>query len=515
MEEVISRTRWMRRRHIEVHISSDGIAVLRRNLFPGFGQQTELVRWQEVAGASAEAVRRGGHLHIARRDGAPDLVVKELIAEQAAWAASLITDELQYRARRADPVMSNPLPVGEIPDVAKRLVAAGDGAIPAVVDFLLVQGVFHGASDVHLEPSHRALRIRYRIDGMLDDIVTLETEVTDRVLARLKLLANLAVFRKDVPQEGRVVTDVQGRSVDLRVSVLPTLHGEKAVVRIFDSAKALFRLDQLGMSPEVESQFISLLARPQGAILLTGPANSGKTTTLYAAINHIHERRRGLASIVTVEDPVEYDLGMVSQTQVNPAVGLTFASGLRTVLRQDPEVIMVGEIRDAETAEIAIRAGLTGHLILSTAHARSAAGVFARLIDIGMEPFLVASAVTAVVAQRLVRTLCPDCSHPEGPSSDLLAQVGLREPPAGARFRMGKGCQACRGTGYRGRTGVFHLLPMSSPLRDLVMGRLSAQDLERRAAQVAPGSLLQAGIEKAAQGVTSLEEVSRVIGPED
>jgi len=515
MEEIISRTRWLRRRHVEVHIASDGVGVLQRNLFPRLGQQTELIRWDEITGASAEPAGRGRRLHIARRDGAPDLVVGGLIAEQAAWAASLITDEVENRARRADPVMSNSVPIAEIPEVAKRLVAEGDGAIPAVVDFLLVQGVFHEASDVHFEPSYRALRMRYRIDGILDDIVTLEADVTDQLLARLKLLANLAVFRKDVPQEGRVVIDVQGRSVDLRVSVLPTLHGEKAVVRIFDSARALRPLDQLGMSPEVENQFASLLARPQGVLLLTGPANSGKTTTLYAAIDHIHERRRGLTSIVTVEDPVEYDLGLVSQTQVNPTAGLTFASGLRTVLRQDPEVIMLGEIRDAETAEIAIRAGLTGHLILSTAHARSAAGVFARLIDIGLEPFLVASAVTAVVGQRLVRMLCPECSHPERPSHELLAQVGLSEPPAGGRFRVARGCQACRGSGYRGRTGVFHLLPMSSALRDLVMSRLSAQELERRAAEITPGSLLQAGIGKAAQGVTSLEEIARVIGLED
>ncbi|UCC69540.1 MAG: type II/IV secretion system protein, partial [Armatimonadota bacterium] len=359
------------------------------------------------------------------------------------------------------------------------------------------------------------LRVRYRIDGLLADVAELDAALTDPVLARLKLLANLAMFRSDVPQEGRVVIELQGRSVDLRVSVLPTLHGEKAVVRIFDSANALRPLDQLGMTSGLQEQFASLLSRPQGAILLTGRANSGKTTTLYAAVQHIHGQRRGLSSIVTVEDPVEYDLGIVSQTQVNPVAGLTFAAGLRTVLRQDPEVIMLGEIRDLETAEIAIRAGLTGHLVLSTAHARSAAGVFARLLDMGLEPFLVTSSVSAVIAQRLVRTLCPDCTTASAPTADALARVGLREAPAGARFRAATGCEACRGSGYRGRTGVFHLLPMNNALRDLVMARLPAQELEQRAAQVAPGSLLEAGVQKATEGVTSLDEVARVIGPED
>jgi type II secretory ATPase GspE/PulE/Tfp pilus assembly ATPase PilB-like protein len=438
-----------------------------------------------------------------------------LIAEQADWAAVLITDEIERRARRADPIMRSQVPPGELPGAVDKLIASGDGAIPALVDLLLVQGVFHSASDVHFEPYHRELRVRFRIDGILEDIAALDAGLTGAVLARLKLLANLALFRRDVPQEGRVVIDLEDRSVDFRVSVLPTLHGEKAVVRIFDSATALRKLGELGMAPDVQEEYVSLLARPQGTILLTGPANSGKTTTLYASIQHIHEQRRGLASIVTVEDPVEYDLGLVSQTQVNPTAGLTFASGLRTVLRQDPEVIMVGEIRDAETAEIAVRAGLTGHLVLSTAHARSAAGVFARLLDMGIEPFLVTSSVSAVVAQRLVRTVCPDCAQEDHPSADLLARAGLREIPAGARFTIGKGCDACRQTGYRGRTGVFHLLPMSSELRDLVMARLPAQELEQKAAQAAPGSLLTAGVQKAAEGITSLAEVVRVIGPED
>jgi len=515
MDEIITRTRWFRRRHVELHISDSGVTVLSRNLLPGFGETTELVRWDEMLAAEAEPAGRAKGLRISRRDGKPDVIVSGLIAEQSEWAARLMADELDRRARRADPVMHNAVPAPEIPDKIEELVASGDGAIPAVVDFLLAQGVFHQASDVHFEPYHRVLRVRYRIDGLLEDVVELDAALTDPLLARLKLLANLAMFRSDVPQEGRVVIELQGRSVDLRVSVLPTLHGEKAVVRIFDSANALRPLDQLGMSPDVQEQFVSLLSRPQGAILLTGPANSGKTTTLYAAIQHIHDHRRGLASIVTVEDPVEYDLGIVSQTQVNPVAGLTFATGLRTVLRQDPEVIMLGEIRDLETAEIAIRAGLTGHLVLSTAHARSAAGVFARLLDIGLEPFLVTSSVSAVVAQRLVRTLCPDCAADSTPTSDSLARLGLREVPPGARLRIPNGCDACRGTGYRGRTGVFHLLPMNNALRQLVMARLPAQELERKAAQVAPGSLLEAGAQRAIDGTTSVEEIARVIGPED
>jgi type II secretory ATPase GspE/PulE/Tfp pilus assembly ATPase PilB-like protein len=411
--------------------------------------------------------------------------------------------------------MHEPVVVKGIGQKAREIAASGDGGIPAVVDFLLIQGVLHRASDVHFEPYHRVLKVRYRIDGLLEEVAELEAGLIEPALARLKLMADLAMFRRDVPQEGRVVVDTQGRAVDLRVSVLPTLHGEKAVVRIFDSANALRPLSALGMTSEVREHFISLLSRPQGTILLTGPANSGKTTTLYAAVRHLHEERRGLSSMVTVEDPVEYDLGMVSQTQVNPVAGLTFAAGLRTVLRQDPEVIMLGEIRDVETAEIAIGAGLTGHLVLSTAHARSAAGVFARLLDMGLEPFLVTSSMSAVIAQRLVRTLCPDCAIAAVPSAALLARVGMSAVPQGARFRGPKGCAFCRGTGYQGRTGIFHLLPMDDRLRDLVMARLPAQELEQKAAGVAPGSLLQAGIDAAADGTTSLEEVARVVGPED
>ena len=515
MDEIISRTRWFRRRHVELHVSDSGVALLCRNLLPGLGESTELLKWDEILRAEAEPAGRGRRLRISRRDGKPDLIVRDLIAEQAEWAARLIADEVDRRSRRADPIMHNLMPVAEIPDKARELAASGDGSIPAVIDFLLIQGVLHRASDVHFEPYHRVLRMRYRIDGLLEDIVELDADLTDPLLARLKLLANLAMFRRDVPQEGRVVIELQARSVDLRVSVLPTLHGEKAVVRIFDSASALRPLPELGMSRQLQDRFAQLLSRPQGTVLLTGPANSGKTTTLYAAIQHIHEHRRGLASIVTVEDPVEYDLGIVSQTQVNPTAGLTFAAGLRTVLRQDPEVIMLGEIRDAETAEIAIRAGLTGHLVLSTAHARSAAGVFARLLDMGLEPFLVTSSVSAVMAQRLVRTLCPDCAKASAPTPELLSRVGLAEAPANAQFRAAVGCTACRGTGYRGRTGVFYLLPMNRNLRDLVMARLPAQELERRAAEVVPGSLLEAGVRKAMEGTTSLEEIARVIGPED
>lgn len=515
MEEIISRTRWLRRRHVEVHIAAEGVGVVQRQLFPRFGGRSELLRWEEIAAAEAEVVGRRRRLRISRRNGGADVTVTDLIAEQAGWAATLITDELEVRARRADPVMQEAVPTAEIQQATEKLVASGDGAVPAVVDFLIVQGVLHCASDVHFEPFHHKLRVRYRIDGMLEDVASLDAELTDSLLARMKLLANLTLFRRDIPQEGRVVIDVQDRSVDLRVSVLPTLHGEKAVVRIFDSKTALRPLDQLGMSAEVEEQFASLLARPQGTILLTGPANSGKTTTLYAALQHIHERRRGLSSILTVEDPVEYDLGVVSQTQVNAAAGLTFAAGLRTVLRQDPEVIMLGEVRDAETAEIAIRAGLTGHLVLSTAHAGSAAGVFARLIDMELEPFLVASSITCVMAQRLVRTVCPSCAQAAPPSPEVLAQVGLSEPPEGAKFVEGKGCESCRGTGYLGRTGVFHLLPMSDAMRDLVMARPPAQEFERRAARLSPGSLREAGLRQAAEGVTTLEEIARVINRED
>jgi type II secretory ATPase GspE/PulE/Tfp pilus assembly ATPase PilB-like protein len=328
----------------------------------------------------------------------------------------------------------------------------------------------------------------------------------------MKVIGGMITYRGDVPQEGRSTATVAGRTVDARLSILPTIHGEKATVRLFDPQLAVMPIDQLGMTPEDAALFLELLSRPQGTLLLTGPAGAGKTTTLYSALAHIHEQRRSLASICTIEDPVEHDLGIVSQTETDEQAGLTFASGLRTILRQDPEIIMIGEIRDHETAAIAVQAGLTGHLILSTVHARSAAGVFARLIDIGVEPFLVASSVTAVVAQRLVRKVCEACAQPAQPDPELLRRVGL-EP--GTSVRAGSGCAQCGRTGYRGRTGVFQVLPVDATLRQLVMRGLPIAELEGEVERLGVASLRRQALAKVAAGVTTPDEVLRVLGAVD
>jgi len=296
--------------------------------------------------------------------------------------------------------------------------------------------------------------------------------------------------------------------VDVRTTLLPTLHGEKAVLRLFDPGRSVIRLGDLGMADATQKAWEELLQQPQGMLLLTGPSNHGKTTTLYASLQFLHENRRDLSNLCTVEDPVEYDLRVVNQTQVNHAAGLTFAAGLRTVLRQDPEVIMIGEIRDEETAEIALRAGLTGHLILSTVHAPSAAGVFARLVDLGCPPFLVASAVSGVLAQRLIRTICPECRQAAPPPADLLARWGL--DASEGEWSRGAGCSACGGSGYRGRTGVFQLLRVNEAVREGVLAGQTTGELERLAG--ADAALREDAVAKAAAGVTTLEEVARVLG---
>jgi type II secretory ATPase GspE/PulE/Tfp pilus assembly ATPase PilB-like protein len=296
--------------------------------------------------------------------------------------------------------------------------------------------------------------------------------------------------------------------VDVRVSMLPTLHGEKAVLRLFDPSRRLLDLDELGMSGAIRDRWRALLEQPQGLLLLTGPSNHGKTTTMYASLSHLHASRRDLSNLCTVEDPVEYDLRVINQTQVNNTAGLTFAAGLRTVLRQDPEVIMIGEIRDEETADIAVRAGLTGHLILSSVHAPSAAGVFARLVDLGVAPFLVSSSVSGVLAQRLVRRLCTECRQPAEPTPVQVRQLGL-EGVQGEWARPG-GCERCGGTGYRGRTGVFQLVVVDEAVREAVVEGRTTGEIDRL---IGSGSSLRCdALSKAAEGITSLDEIARVIG---
>ena len=306
-----------------------------------------------------------------------------------------------------------------------------------------------------------------------------------------------------MPKDGRFRFTVNEREVDLRVSTFPTIYGENVVLRILDKSGGLMRLEDLGFSEEMLTQYRRAIARPYGLILVTGPTGSGKTTTLYATLAILNTPEK---NIITIEDPVEYHLKMVRQSQVNPKAGLTFASGIRSILRQDPDIIMVGEIRDLETAQTAIQAALTGHLVLTTLHTNDAVGAIARLLDMGVEPFLIASSVVGVVAQRLVRTVCPRCKEPYPPPPPLLATLSLGLQ---VTFYRGRGCQFCRDSGYRGRVGIYEFLVMSDPQRELVMARASAAELKRTALQEGMQELRVDGIRKAARGITSIEEVLR------
>lgn len=437
-------------------------------------------------------------------------VIRGLHPPVAEWVERLVTEEQLAVAKLASPQHNRRLSVEEITRACSEIIADSDGrAAVDLADLILAQAVLHGASDVHFDPFSERVVVRFRQDGVLQDVVTLDGGVKQRLTSRLKVVSHLATFKNAVAQEGRAAVKIGGRTVDFRFSSIPTIHGEKVTARVFDPAKNIFDIDKLGMSAEMLSLFESMLMQPQGTILLTGPAGSGKTTTMYAALSYLREHKRNLSSLATVEDPVEYDLRVVNQTQVNNASGLTFANALRTVLRQDPEVIMIGEIRDRETADIATQAGLTGHMVLSTVHARSAAGVLLRLVDLGVEPFLVASSVTAVLSQRLVRAVCANCAREYTPSAEESGRFRLK---GGERLQMGAGCDQCNNTGYVGRTGIFQLAPISDATRELLLRRSSLNEFERQLENEQTGTLLADGTMKAAAGVTSLEELSRVLG---
>ncbi len=393
-------------------------------------------------------------------------------------------------------------------DTDRLLAMADDAPVVRLVNLILVQAVRGGASDIHVEPQEHRVRVRYRADGTLSQAMTPPKHVHAALVSRIKIMANMNIADRRTPQDGRVDLRVDGREVRLRVSTVPTTWGEKVVIRILDKSNAAVEIGKLGMRPADAQRFEQLVARPHGIILFTGPTGSGKTTSLYAVLNRLN---RGEVNIVTVEDPVEYQLPGINQVQVNPKAGLTFATGLRSFLRQDPDIIMVGEIRDEETARIATHAALTGHLVLSTLHTNDAPGAIARLQDMGLESFLVASSLIGVVAQRLVRVLCDRCREPYTPSEDLLVRLGLTgmfEPPT---FYKPRGCEFCGGKGYRGRTGLFEVMLTDRKLRDLIAKNAPSSRLRQEAIAAGMRSLQEDGLAKVVNGVTSLEELRRVV----
>lgn len=399
----------------------------------------------------------------------------------------------------------------DIQDALVGYLGSGDMGVTKAVDAAVRQAVFHGASDLHFEPWDDCLSLRYRIDGILHEVARIPKAHQERIIARIKILARMVVYQKDAPQDGRIDADEARGGREMRVSTFPTVYGEKTVIRIFNSGRNVFELDSLGFRPEVVGDLRELIFRPQGTVLLTGPSSSGKTTTIYALLRELAASREPAPHIVTIEDPVEYRLGKVSQTQINPHTGFTFENALRSVLRQDPEVIMVGEIRDPETARTAIQAGLTGHLVISTIHSGTAAGVFTRLLDMGIEPFLVASSITGVLAQRLVRMNCSQCVAEYTPEASLLVRYGLDADKT--VFHRGTGCDECQGIGYRGRTAIGELLVVNDEVADLVLARSRTRVLHEAAVRSGMATLAEDGVEKARQGVTALDELRRVLPP--
>jgi general secretion pathway protein E len=401
-----------------------------------------------------------------------------------------------------------PLRADGEPDAAlDDLVAlANEAPVVRLVNLLLLEALEARASDVHLESYLGGLRVRYRIDGVLQDAPAPPRRLAAAVVSRLKIMAELDIAERRVPQDGRIRLRMRDRQVDVRVSTLPTLHGESVVLRLLDKDRGRIALVDLGMSDDTRRRFEEVISRPHGIVLSTGPTGSGKTTTLYAAVERI---RTGREKIVTVEDPVEYELTGVPQVPVNPKVGLTFATALRAILRQDPDVMLVGEIRDRDTADIATHAALTGHLVLSTLHTNDAATALTRLVDLGIEPYLVASTVEAVLAQRLVRRICPACSAPAPLTFEERTALAIPDGEELQAWR-GAGCEECRGTGYRGRTGIYELLVMDDELRTALDKNASAGHLTRLARAKGMRLLHEDGVRLIRECVTTAEEVLRV-----
>jgi type IV pilus assembly protein PilB len=388
---------------------------------------------------------------------------------------------------------------------SEALSAADEAPIVKLVNSLIADAVRKGASDIHIEPYEKSIRVRFRIDGVMQEMMAPPFKFKAAIISRLKIMAELDIAERRVPQDGRIKIKVVNRTIDLRVSSLPTIFGEKIVMRILDKSNLNIDLGKLGFEPQAFKEFTAAVANPYGMVLVTGPTGSGKTTSLYSALSRINTPE---VNVMTAEDPVEYNLDGINQVLVNDDVGLTFAAALKAFLRQDPNIIMVGEIRDLDTASIAVKAALTGHLVLSTLHTNDAPSAIGRMIDMGVEPFLVASSVNLILAQRLVRRVCAACKRPITLNEEVLRELQLDPKEAeGATFLEGAGCVECNNTGYRGRQGVYEVMTMSPRLRDLVLERASAGEIKKLAIEEGMLTLRRDGLEKLKRGITSVEEI--------
>jgi general secretion pathway protein E len=387
---------------------------------------------------------------------------------------------------------------------------ASEAPVIRLVNLMISRAVDARASDIHIEPFERQLKVRYRIDGVLVDIESPPLKLAPAVISRLKLIAKLNIAERRLPQDGRIQLRVQGKEIDLRISTVPTLYGESVVMRVLDKRGVALDFTVLGLTPMLRQRLEATLQMPHGIVIVAGPTGSGKTTTLYAALRLLNTSAR---KILTVEDPVEYQLDGINQMQVKPQIGLTFANGLRAIVRQDPDVIMIGEIRDGETAGIAVQSALTGHLVLSTLHANSAAGAITRLLDMGAEDYLLTSTINATLAQRLVRILCTQCKRGYDPLPEEISEFNLHRyvtDNAPIRLYQAVGCPACAGTGYWGRTGIVELLVMSDALRRLILQHADANEMHKQALAGGMETMYEDGLRKVIAGITTLEEVLRV-----
>ena len=392
-------------------------------------------------------------------------------------------------------------------DLSKLRELGEEAPVIRLVNSIISQAISEGASDIHVEPMEDSVRVRYRVDGILQEKQRLPKRIQAGIIARLKIISNMDIAERRIPQDGRLSLKYEGRPVDFRVSSLPSIYGEKIVLRILDKTSSLKPLEALGFSQYNLKKFESIITQPYGMILISGPTGSGKTTTLYSILNRLNTPTK---NIITVEDPVEYQLKGINQIQVNEKAGLTFANALRSILRQDPNIILIGEIRDKETAQIAIEAALTGHLVLSTIHTNDSSSIPTRLIDMGVEPFLVASSLIGATAQRLVRKVCQSCKHPVEPSEEVLTHLGfpLEE---GVTFYRGDGCEACGYTGYKGRVAISEILPISPEIQRLILRSASSKEIMAEGKRQGMKTLLDDAMNKAAEGITTLEEVIRVV----
>jgi len=444
--------------------------------------------------------------------GTMEEVVRSFEEERATTDRRQGTGERRRDDRRAaqSPYLIDSGDTGDGTEGESLETVADDAPVVKLVNTAIMQAVREGASDIHIEPDSDVLRIRFRIDGILREVTAAPKELQKGVISRIKIMASLDISERRVPQDGRIEMKVGGKEFDLRLSTLPTIHGEKAVMRLLDKTSVMLGLDDLGFAVETLKSIRKVIHRPYGLMLVTGPTGSGKTTTLYSALTELNSVEK---NIVTIEDPVEYQIKRITQVPVNVKSGVTFPSGLRSILRQDPDIVMVGEVRDRETAVIAIQAALTGHFVLSTLHTNDSAGAIARLIDIGVEPFLIASSLVGIISQRLLRKVCKHCKTAYPAPPRLVAELKLRNYVGGEKEILlvrGKGCTECRGIGYSGRVGIYELLIADDAIRSLIISRAPSTEIRKKAAEQKFRSLQAEGLRKAIQGITTIEEVLRV-----